>query len=89
MVLTYYNEKDITEDSLAKETLRYPKTTAVEIVNVFKTEEVFNQTTPFSISPDNYLYVILEDDDYSFDSGTVIDSEVFLEAYKKDLLARS
>lgn len=36
MVLTYYNEKDITEDSLAKETLRYPKTTAVEIVNVFK-----------------------------------------------------
>lgn len=58
-----------------------------EIVNVFKTEEVFNQTTPFSISPDNYLYVILEDDDYSFDSGTVIDSEAFLEAYKKDLLA--
>ena len=36
MVLTYYNEKDITEDSLAKETLRYPKTTAVEMVNVFK-----------------------------------------------------
>ncbi|MGN0523181.1 MAG: hypothetical protein ACI4IG_02795 [Eubacterium sp.] len=58
-----------------------------EIVNVFKTEEAFNQLIPFSISPDNMLYVVLEDNDYSYDGGTVIDSEAFLEAYRKDLLA--
>ena len=36
MVLTFYNESEITEASLAEETLRYPNTTPDKIVEVFK-----------------------------------------------------
>lgn len=36
MVLTFYNEKDLTEEELAKETLYYPDSTPEQLEKVFK-----------------------------------------------------